>query len=125
VDRDLLAELELLGDLLHGSLDGGLAHRGLGRRVALVMATVGGKEEVGMPMSRPVLSQPLERFGGQRYVSVLGPFASMDVNELTSGVSHQKVREVEELLNNRPRACLGFRTPNEVFSGNSERLLCD
>ncbi|MCH8840103.1 MAG: IS30 family transposase [Planctomycetes bacterium] len=30
-------------------------------------------------------------------------------------VTHHEVREVEKLLNNRPRACLGFRTPQEVF----------
>ena len=30
-------------------------------------------------------------------------------------VSHHDVRAVENLLNNRPRACLGFRTPDEVF----------
>jgi IS30 family transposase len=30
-------------------------------------------------------------------------------------VSHAEVREIEILLNNRPRACLGFRTPAEVF----------
>ena len=26
-------------------------------------------------------------------------------------ISHYEVRQVENLLNNRPRACLGFRTP--------------
>jgi len=30
-------------------------------------------------------------------------------------ISHQEVRAVENLLNDRPRACLEFRTPNEVF----------
>ncbi len=30
-------------------------------------------------------------------------------------VSHSQVRQVENLLNDRPRACLGFRTPSEVF----------
>lgn len=30
-------------------------------------------------------------------------------------VTHSEIREVEEKLNNRPRACLGFRTPKELF----------
>ena len=30
-------------------------------------------------------------------------------------VTHYQVREVENLLNDRPRACLGYRTPREVF----------
>jgi IS30 family transposase len=30
-------------------------------------------------------------------------------------VSHHEVRQVENLLNSRPRACLGFKTPAEVF----------
>ena len=33
-------------------------------------------------------------------------------------VTHYEVREVENLLNNRPRKCLGFRTPTEVFFEN-------
>ena len=34
------------------------------------------------------------------------------------GISHSQVREAENKLNNRPRACLGFRTPSEVFFEN-------
>ena len=40
-------------------------------------------------------------------------------------VSHQEVRRVENLLNGRPRDCLGFKTPNEVFFGNSQDFDCD
>ena len=32
-------------------------------------------------------------------------------------ISHHEVRRVENLLNNRPRACLNFQTPNDVFHG--------
>jgi len=40
-------------------------------------------------------------------------------------VSHHKVREVENLLNNRPRRCLGYRTPNEVFFEEQPDFNCD
>ena len=33
------------------------------------------------------------------------------------GVSSKTVRQIENKLNNRPRKCLGFKTPNEVFYG--------
>jgi transposase, IS30 family len=39
-------------------------------------------------------------------------------------VTHFEVREVENLLNNRPRACLDFRTPKEVFFENHIPLDC-
>ncbi len=34
-----------------------------------------------------------------------------------AGVTDVKVRAVMEKLNNRPRKCLGFKTPNQVFFG--------
>lgn len=40
-------------------------------------------------------------------------------------ISHYEVRQVENLLNNRPRACLGFRTPSEVFLGKTPPNDCD
>jgi IS30 family transposase len=40
-------------------------------------------------------------------------------------ISHQEVRWVENRLNNRPRACLGFRTPAEVFFEKNPPAGCD
>ena len=40
-------------------------------------------------------------------------------------ITHPDVRPVEKLLNSRPRACLGFRTPAEVFFDKSPPAGCD
>lgn len=40
-------------------------------------------------------------------------------------ISHFEVRQVEKALNNRPRACLGFRTPDEVFFEKTPPSGCD
>ena len=40
-------------------------------------------------------------------------------------VSHWEVQQVENLLNDRPRACLGYWTPAEVFSQKTARDVCD
>jgi transposase, IS30 family len=40
-------------------------------------------------------------------------------------VSHYEVRRVENRLNNRPRECLGFKTPAEVFFENHRQENCD
>jgi IS30 family transposase len=40
-------------------------------------------------------------------------------------ISHSQVRQVETVLNNRPRACLGFRTPAEVFFEKNPPAGCD
>ena len=39
-------------------------------------------------------------------------------------ISHQDVRSVEILMNERPRECLGFKTPHEVFFGNAQHSDC-
>jgi IS30 family transposase len=40
-----------------------------------------------------------------------------------SGLSYQRVARIEKALNNRPRKCLGYRTPSEVLR-SSLRLKC-
>jgi transposase, IS30 family len=40
-------------------------------------------------------------------------------------ISHHEVRRVENRLNNRPRACLAFRTPAEVFFEKNPPAGCD
>ena len=40
-------------------------------------------------------------------------------------VSHVEVRRAEKLLNTRPRKCLGFRTPHEVFFEKTPPTGCD
>lgn len=40
-------------------------------------------------------------------------------------VTHHQVRVVQDLLNNRPRACLGYRTPNEIFFGDITPSNCN
>ena len=37
-------------------------------------------------------------------------------------VNDSQLRVIEELLNQRPRKCLGFKTPNEVFFGSGVAL---
>jgi IS30 family transposase len=40
-------------------------------------------------------------------------------------ISHDEVRQVENRLNNRPRACLGFKTPAAVFHNETSSQNCD
>lgn len=37
-------------------------------------------------------------------------------------ITHKQIKEVEFLINNRPRKCLGFKTPNQVFLEQSVAL---
>ena len=51
----------------------------------------------------------------------VAPMSLTDFRDIT----HAEVRQAEVLLNNRPRACLGFRTPNEVFFEKTPPAGCD
>ena len=31
-------------------------------------------------------------------------------------ITKEQVKQIENLLNNRPRKCLGYKTPNEIFN---------
>ncbi len=37
-------------------------------------------------------------------------------------ITHKRIKEIESLLNNRPRKCLGFKTPNQAFLDQSVAL---
>ena len=37
-------------------------------------------------------------------------------------ITHKRIKEIEFLLNNRPRKCLGFKTPTQVFLAQSVAL---
>ena len=80
-----------------------------------------------------------KRFSIQLYLADPGCPYQRGTNENTNGlirqyfpkgtnfqnISHTAVRRVEELLNNRPRKCLGFRTPNDIFHGKYPLENCD
>jgi transposase, IS30 family len=38
-------------------------------------------------------------------------------------ITHRQLRHVEDRLNHRPRKCLGYRTPHEVFFNTTTRLV--
>src|SRR5438445_7169644 len=81
MDRD--AHFDNPGSLFgfaEGTLDAGATHR-RGRRWALVViAPSGGEEPHGVTMGFPIGAQQRERGGGQRDITVLGTFASMDMD---------------------------------------------
>jgi IS30 family transposase len=80
-----------------------------------------------------------EHLGLQLYFADPGCPHQRGTNENTNGlirqyfpkgtdfrtVSHQGVREVENLLNNRPRACLQFEAPAHVFHRETSPAYCD
>ncbi len=90
VHRDLLAELELGGDLLDRPLSGRHAHRCLGSALGVglerMIATVSGEEELRMLVRDPVPPEGIDGELADGDVAVLGTFAAMNVDHLALGV---------------------------------------
>lgn len=70
-----------------GALQGIPAHRFSGSRSAFASATFGRKEECGMTMTLPLLTQQKEGAFGQRDITVLVAFALADVEEHSFGIN--------------------------------------
>jgi hypothetical protein len=80
------------------------------------VATVGGKEELGMPMGRLVLPQPEQRFGGERYVSVLGSFAVVDMHESPSRVDITDL-QVQSFVESQAHRVHGPEVDGDMLGG--------
>lgn len=81
------------------------------------------EQELGM---RSYFAQPYhswERGTSENTNGLLRQFfpKGMDFDD----VSQSELDKVTELLNNRPRKCLNYRTPNEVFWGKTKRCASD
>ncbi len=90
VCADLLTEVNLVGDRLHGILDSFLAHGILSHTYSAflqrVVPAIGGEEPSFVLMCLPVLAKHMQSRRGDRHVSIFRSFAAMDVDQSTSGV---------------------------------------
>ena len=97
VDRDSLAEVKLLGDLLDRSLYGRNRHHGRLIMADPVIASFGGEQEPRMAMRLPVIMKPVQCAGGKWHVAILGAFAAMNVHPTSIGVDISDL-EMESFL---------------------------
>jgi IS30 family transposase len=65
----------------------------------------------GVYFARP--SHPWERGSNENTNGLIRQFVPKQTD--LSNVSHWRIKQIEHLLNERPRKRLGYRTPNEVF----------
>lgn len=62
---------------------------------------------------------PWERGANENTNGLIRQFLPKGTN--MAAISHQRINEIENLINERPRKRLNFRTPNEVFAEESTR----
>jgi IS30 family transposase len=75
----------------------------------------------GVYFARP--SHPWERGTNENTNGLIRQFVPKRTN--FAEISHQRIRQIENLLNERPRKRLGYKTPNEVFSEASAKTCCN
>jgi len=66
----------------------------------------------GVYFARP--SHPWERGTNENTNGLIRQFVPKRTN--FAEISHQRIKQIENLINERPRKRLGYKTPNEVFS---------
>ena len=85
VDREFFAEVELLGDQLHRTLDSGFRHRAFGLALAMDVEAVPGRNSWKYPsvvmMGEPVGTQQLQGRFWQGDVAILFALTAMDVSK--------------------------------------------
>jgi IS30 family transposase len=81
------------------------------------------ERSLGIKLYSAQPGRPYERGTNENTIGQARQFFPKGIDFRT--VSHARTREVEDLLNHRPRKCLGWRTPHEVFHNTSEKLCCD
>jgi len=72
------------------------------------------------PRNAVIFLQPLAQLGkrtAENAVGLIRRFLPKKTNFAT--VSPQQTKQIESLLNNRPRKCLDYKTPYEVFNCHS------
>lgn len=74
----------------------------------------------GVYFARP--SHPWERGTNENTNGLIRQFIPKRTN--IAEISHQRVKEIENLLNERPRKRLGYKTPNEVFAEARAKAGC-
>ncbi len=75
----------------------------------------------GVFFARP--SRPWERGTNENTNGLIRQFVPKRTN--FAEISHPRIKEIENLLNERPRKRHGYKTPNEVFSNAKDDICCD
>ena len=102
VNRDPLAESQLLDHALHRAVDAGACHR-FGRRVGLGVVPPRGREQPGRVAVRdPVLAEHGQSPGRERHKAVLGALATMDMDDHPPAVDVADL-QIQTLLEPQPQ----------------------